>query len=184
MDNTEMQEEEKEVLLSIYEGDENFKEIGDLGFQYKIGESDSYKSFLLEISWGEEYPSAAPTINLDAFYNNHLLPEVKEAIKEKLSEQVEDLLETAMTYTLFEFAKENADELLADQPVAPIATSQESTTRVEATQAKVKEKKEQLTKAQKRKITNRMDNKGEMPRGYDWVDVIKHLSQTGRGKDT
>ena len=46
--------------------------------------------------------------------------------------------------------------------------------------AKVKVKKEQLTKAQKRKMTNRMDNKGEYPRGHDWVDVIKHLSQTGK----
>jgi hypothetical protein len=24
-----------------------------------------------------------------------------------------------------------------------------------------------------------MDGKGEKIRGYDWVDVIKHLSQTG-----
>ncbi len=46
--------------------------------------------------------------------------------------------------------------------------------------AKPKEKKEQLTKAQKRKIVNRLDNKGELPRGFDWVDVVKHLSQTGR----
>lgn len=37
-----------------------------------------------------------------------------------------------------------------------------------------------MTKAQKRKIVNRMDNKGELPRGWDWVDVIKHLSQMGR----
>ena len=45
---------------------------------------------------------------------------------------------------------------------------------------KPKQKKEQLTKAQKRKMFNRVDmNTGEMPRGYDWVDVVKHLSQTG-----
>ena len=46
--------------------------------------------------------------------------------------------------------------------------------------AKSKEKKEQLTKAQKRKMYNRLDNKGEMPRGWNWVDVVKHLSQTGQ----
>ena len=46
--------------------------------------------------------------------------------------------------------------------------------------AKVKVRKEQLTKAQKRKMFNRLDNKGEMPRGYNWVDVVKHLSQTGQ----
>ena len=49
----------------------------------------------------------------------------------------------------------------------------------EATDKPKKEKKEQLTKAQKRKITNRTDFKGERERGWDWVDVVKHLCQTG-----
>ena len=39
-------------------------------------------------------------------------------------------------------------------------------------------KKEQLTKAQKRKQWDRLDAKGNRPRGYDWVDIVKHLSQT------
>jgi hypothetical protein len=43
-------------------------------------------------------------------------------------------------------------------------------------------KKEQMTKAQKRKAYNRIGPKGELPRGWNWVDAIKHLSQTG-GKD-
>ncbi len=38
-----------------------------------------------------------------------------------------------------------------------------------------------LTKSQKRRQWDRMDGKGEKPRGFDWVDVIKHLSQTGGG---
>lgn len=42
-----------------------------------------------------------------------------------------------------------------------------------------KTKKEQLTKSQKRRQWNRTDGKGEKPRGWDWVDIVKHLSQTG-----
>jgi hypothetical protein len=42
-----------------------------------------------------------------------------------------------------------------------------------------KERRSGLTKAQKRRQWDRMDGKGEKIRGYDWVDVIKHLSQTG-----
>ena len=34
--------------------------------------------------------------------------------------KAEDLLDTAMTYTLFEFAKEQAAELMEDQPDAPV----------------------------------------------------------------
>lgn len=41
-----------------------------------------------------------------------------------------------------------------------------------------KEKKEQLTKAQKRRITQQTNYKGERERGWNWIDVIKHLSQT------
>lgn len=50
--------------------------------------------------------------------------------------------------------------------------------------SKTEKKKEQLTKAQKR----RMWDKGgleseERPRGWNWFDVIRHLSQTGGSKD-
>lgn len=37
MTDAELQEEEREVLLSIYEGDENFKQIDKNVFQYKVG---------------------------------------------------------------------------------------------------------------------------------------------------
>lgn len=43
-----------------------------------------------------------------------------------------------------------------------------------------KVKKEQLTKSQKRREWDRLDSKGEKPRGHDWVDIIRHLSQTGQ----
>lgn len=45
--------------------------------------------------------------------------------------------------------------------------------------AKKAAKKEQLTKAQKRRQWDKSDGKGEKPRGWDWVDIVKHLSQTG-----
>lgn len=37
MSDAELQEEEREVLLSIYEGDENFKQVDKNVFQYKVG---------------------------------------------------------------------------------------------------------------------------------------------------
>ena len=41
-------------------------------------------------------------------------------------------------------------------------------------------KKDQPTKAQKRRMWEKggLDTE-ERPRGWDWVDVIRHLSQTG-----
>lgn len=42
-----------------------------------------------------------------------------------------------------------------------------------------KDKKPKLSKSQKRKLADKLDSKGERPRGWDWVDIVKHLSQIG-----
>lgn len=83
-------------------------------FQY--GQNDNKKSFLLEISWNEDYPTEKPTINMDTFYNNHIKKALKEKISNLVSAQAEQYLGTCMTYSLFEFVKEEFDELIKDQP--------------------------------------------------------------------
>ncbi|CAH1802154.1 unnamed protein product [Owenia fusiformis] len=176
----EQQQEEVEVLQSIYDGDTNYIQVNDTTFQYKVGEHEHHKSFLVEVQWGEQYPEELPSINLDAFYNKHVLQEIKDNIVEKIRTQAEEFQGCAMTYTLFEFAKENAEEFMVNQPEFQ-TTSDERNIAQEDQVKQVKQKKEQLTKAQKRKIINRVDNTGELPRGHDWIDVVKHLHQTGRG---
>lgn len=180
----EDQEMELEALRSIYEGDECFKEISPVSFQFRIGDLEDTKAFILDATWPETYPETAPQMSLDAFFNNRISAETKQLILSKLEEQVEANLGTAMMYTLFEWAKENQEALMENHK--PIVTAVMLTSSCEVTTqastAKKKEKKEQLTKAQKRRIISRTDNKGELPRGWNWVDVIKHLSKTG-GKD-
>ncbi|KAK7087530.1 RWD domain-containing protein 4-like [Littorina saxatilis] len=185
----EQQEEEVEVLQSIYDGDGNFKQINNTTYQYKYGEDASYKSFLLEIQWGESYPDEAPGINLDLFYNKHLVEPFRDAIKSGLEEQIPDLLGTPMTFSLFEWVKDNLDTLLENQPDAPIpqTSSQASLSSVTGgggEEGAKKERKEQLTKQQKRRIFDKFGGSTmeDRPRGWNWVDVIKHLSQTGAGK--
>ncbi|EDW12882.1 RWD domain-containing protein 4 [Drosophila mojavensis] len=187
----EQQTDEREALQSIYEGDENFKEINLTTFQYKYGEEDSYKSFLVELQWGENYPDEAPTINLNTFYNRNLLPVVKDAIESALKTEATQWLGCGMTYTLFECLKDNLEQLTALQPeTAPtVAVVDDGVGALKisdpTTEAKQKEpKKEQLTKAQKRRQWERTDHKGERARGWDWVDIVKHLSQTGSKEDT
>lgn len=68
----ELQTDEREALISIYEGDSQFHEVNGKTFQYKYGETDTTKSFLMEISWPENYPNDLPSINLDLFYNRNL----------------------------------------------------------------------------------------------------------------
>ena len=66
-DYKEEQEEELEVLRSIYEGDSQFAEIKENCFQYKYGTEEG-KSILIEISWPELYPSVLPNISLGESY--------------------------------------------------------------------------------------------------------------------
>ncbi|KAJ9584687.1 hypothetical protein L9F63_020969 [Diploptera punctata] len=186
MSNAELQEEEREVLLSIYDGDPAFKNLTPTTFQYKFGEDESPKSFLLEISWSPSYPSEKPTVNMDTFYNKHIVQEVKDLILSQVNVEAEQYLGTAMTYTLFEYVKEKLEELLTAQPESYVNDTTDSIENLSISEtqesmlsSKRSVKKEQLSKAQKRKQWDRVDGKGDKPRGWNWVDVVKHLSQTG-----
>lgn len=99
-----------------------------------------------------------------------------------------------MTYTLFEAIKEHTTELLADLEQDKKDNLKNVTENVKAinlapviktTSAENPEpaKKEQLTKTQKRRMWERTDNKGQLQRGWNWVDIIRHLSQTANSKD-
>ena len=50
----------------------------------------------------------------------------------------------------------------------------------ESHSTKKKEKKDILTKSQKRRLADRTNYKGERERGWNWVDVVRHLSKTGK----
>lgn len=175
-------------MHSIYDGDPCFKELDERRYQYKVDEG-SANTFLVEIAWDDDYPNKMPTFSLDAFYNRHLCKDVKDAISCSLADQASALLGSAMTYTLFEWVKENAASLTADQPAAPVsvAASEAASTGSQAdidqdASSKKKEKKDQLSKNQKRRMYDKFGTKGmvdDKPRGWDWVDIVKHLSQTG-----
>lgn len=177
-DEAEQQAEEIEVLKSIYEGDDNFKQVDAKTYQYKYMDGD--KSFILEISWGLKYPTEKPSFNLEIFYNQHLLATVKENILSILNTEAEQWLGCAMTYTLFECLRERVSEILADQVEEVVSTRVEKIVIDDQTETTKKpEKKEQLTKAQKRRAWDKAElgKGGEKPRGWDWVDIVKHLSQ-------
>ena len=92
-----------------------------------------------------------------------------------------------MTYSLFEWVRENVETLLTNQPetVATICDDLDTKCNVGGEEgpdqgvAKPKVKKEQLTKAQKRAQWKKGGiNEDDRERGWDWVDIVRHLSQT------
>jgi len=189
-ENAELQEEELEVLKSIYDGDESYTSLSNTKHTYKYGEDTKSRSFVLTIDWGDDYPSCLPDINLDSFYNKHLLPDCSEHIKSTVLAEAEQFLGMSMTYSLFEFVKENFDSLIELQPevietvcdkVEKLKVEDDDEENSAAEKSKTK-KNTQLTKAQKRRMWDKGGNEEDRVRGWDWIDVVKHLHQTG-GKD-
>eukprot|EP00090_Calanus_glacialis_P026206 TRINITY_DN4113_c0_g1_i1.p1 TRINITY_DN4113_c0_g1~~TRINITY_DN4113_c0_g1_i1.p1 ORF type:complete len:195 (-),score=69.15 TRINITY_DN4113_c0_g1_i1:58-642(-) len=189
-ENAELQSEELEVMKSIYEGDELYSSPKDNRHLYKFGEDTASRSFILEINWGPSYPSDLPDIKLDSFYNKHVLPPVKEGIIKAVKEEAEQFLGMSMTYSLFEWVRESLDTLLENQPESLQIVCDEvdklsvKDSSEEPEEGKQKVKKEQMTKGQKRAAWKKGGmNEDDRERGWNWVDVVRHLHQTGGGAD-
>merc|ERR1711934_229043 len=122
-----------------------------------------------------------------SFYNNHLSADVKESIIKAVEGEAVEMVGMSMTYTLFEWAKENLETLLEAQPESLVVEAMERIQVKETSEepeGKVKVKKEQLTKGQKRNAWRKGGlNEEDRQRGWNWVDVIKHLHQTGGAAD-
>ncbi|XP_043830585.1 LOW QUALITY PROTEIN: RWD domain-containing protein 4-like [Dromiciops gliroides] len=182
----EDQEMELEALHSISEGHESFRELNPVSFQYRIGENGDPKAFFMEVSWTETYPQTAPVISMNAFFNNTISSAVKQSILAKLQEGVKVNLGTAMTKPLCEYAKDSQEQFVENHHPVNSTTSISNIILAEtpnpAPSSKKTDKKEQLSKTQKRKLAEKTDHKGD-PRGWNWADVVQHLSQTGSKDD-
>lgn len=183
----ELQIEEVEVLTSIYEGDDLYSSTDATKHSYKFGEDGSMRSLILDLEWGDKYPNQLPTISLGSFYNKHLLDEAKEHFLQAVKDECDQYLGMSMTYSIFEYVKENLDTLLEKQPeklemvcdsVAKIKLSK-SETEIPEGGAKKPVKKEQMTKRAKQKMWNKGGDIEDRGRGWNWTDVVKHLAQTG-----
>ena len=104
-----------------------------------------------------------------------------------IAEESDQYLGMSMTYSLFEWVRENVDTLLTNQPETVTSICDDLETRCsvaddkqeEEAVAKVKVKKEQLSKAQKRAQWKKGGlNEDDRERGWNWVDIVRHLSQT------
>lgn len=116
---------------------------------------------------------------------------VKSNITNLVLEEAQQWIGCGMTFSLFECLKEKLDDILADvtndtiNKNINVATESVADLDIDDRQGGGKAaRKEQLTKAQKRRLWEKTDHTGAKPRGWDWVDIVKHLSQTGiKGDD-
>lgn len=117
----DLQKEEREVLQSIYEGDDAFKALSETSFSYRFGNAGEPKACLLQVDWPNQYPSTLPTFSLDNFFNNHLSEVNKTTIITQLNEQAEELIDSASTYSVIEWCRDNIEDLIVPEDKPPVA---------------------------------------------------------------
>ncbi|CAH8519954.1 unnamed protein product [Schistosoma mattheei] len=172
-------EEEAQVLRSIFD-EEELTISDDYNLEYKVGEAGTISSFIVQVYWPEGYPDVLPCISMDSFYNHHIPLNVKEKITEELVSVAKDQLGSALTFNLIEYLKENYERFTKSFAVDKVDTSQNNLFPSETPSVYRKQNKlPQLSKNQKRKHLDRLGQGGELPRGWNWISVIKHLQQTG-----
>lgn len=120
---------------------------------------------------------------------NFRVDAVKEKISDVLGTEAEQWIGCGMTYTLFECLKDRVEEIMESQPqpVSEEESSESEESDEDSSDADIgglsiggsKVKKERLTKAQKRRQWDQAAVGGERPRGWNWVDIVKHLSAVG-----
>jgi predicted RND superfamily exporter protein len=150
-----------------------------------VGEQGEPNAYLVEVKWTENYPEDLPEISMDSFFNSHMSPSSKSAIIGSIKNELQDLIGNPMTYTIFEYIRDNRDELSSHISAAPddVVKTEEVEKMEEESEIKTaKLKPTQLSKAAKRRQADRLNAQGELPRGWNWIDIIKHLSQTGSSK--
>jgi len=170
-------------------------------------QTEQKKVVVLEFEYPSQYPNQLPILKLDTSQNDFLTKEGKAKIIDALNIQAEPLLGTPMIYTLVEHLRAEFPTFVNSETTIPMKkegdmnkslwesviskqieeTADDKARKLQmeaARQAKLEEKQEKqnnkLSKAQKRRMVEQIDQKtGEKPRGWNWVDVIAHLSKKG-----
>uniref|UniRef100_A0A0X3NTD1 RWD domain-containing protein 4 n=1 Tax=Schistocephalus solidus TaxID=70667 RepID=A0A0X3NTD1_SCHSO len=167
--------EERTVLESIYTPEE-LSISSDYTVTFHLNDPGSSESFVVHITWPKGYPFETPSIDLDAFCNRHLPQTLKEKIINDLNDLAKLNTGEPLTFTLIEHLRENAAsyfEEIKEARSAQCVKSNAETTKEKPVKGPA------LTKSQKRRQLNRLDASGNLPRGWNWVDIVKHLRQTG-----
>eukprot|EP01025_Chloroclados_australasicus_P021607 TRINITY_DN22699_c0_g1_i4.p2 TRINITY_DN22699_c0_g1~~TRINITY_DN22699_c0_g1_i4.p2 ORF type:complete len:196 (+),score=36.17 TRINITY_DN22699_c0_g1_i4:88-675(+) len=180
-------EEEIEALESIYE--DKFAKLDNNSIRIVIdppqdneqGNGESQHALYVVMKMNEDYPESIPEFDLSNV-NNKVFPQhVRDEAINALKAQAEDLVGEMMVYTLVEFIRESLPEYNKQIFQNRVEEhKEEKITKDELAKAPSKTSKEtdNMTKAQKRRYFDKFGTTDkEKPRGWDWVDIISHLSQ-------
>lgn len=130
-----------------------------------------YLEFVIPAS----YPEVVPRPDLANLNNAPYAPAVKMQATAQLVAEAETQLGECMLYNLAEWAKEQIphwlEQSIVERSMPAVAPAAEQTAVKEESQFKG------MSKAQKRRHFDKYGAAEEKPRGWDWVDILSHLSK-------
>ncbi|KAH8875821.1 RWD domain-containing protein 4 [Schistosoma japonicum] len=115
-----------------------------------------------------------PYISMDCFYNQHVPQDVKRENCCRIGFRCR-----RSAWFSFNLYIKNHERFVKWFSIEKVDKSQPDSISNEASVSRKQDKLPQLSKTQKRKYLGRLGQDGELPRGWNWVSVIKHLQQTG-----
>ncbi|KAM7532805.1 hypothetical protein Aperf_G00000129004 [Anoplocephala perfoliata] len=150
---------------------------------HQLGTPGTPESFVVNITWPKGYPFTPPIIDLNEFCNRNMPRSLCKSMIDELNEIASQNMGEPLTFTLIEHLRDHFETYAQQIKDAKKGTKEQAPELAMSGNAKTKNDKSQvditLTKAQKRKQFDRLGADGNLPRGWNWVDVIKHLRQTG-----
>eukprot|EP01024_Parvocaulis_polyphysoides_P023224 TRINITY_DN21464_c1_g1_i1.p2 TRINITY_DN21464_c1_g1~~TRINITY_DN21464_c1_g1_i1.p2 ORF type:complete len:197 (-),score=38.42 TRINITY_DN21464_c1_g1_i1:349-939(-) len=128
----------------------------------------------------EDYPESIPEFDLSNLNNVVFPQQVRDQVIEALKEQAEELVGDMMVYTLVEFIRDSLPDYNAQILEHKINEQPEEKEEIKISSktAPITKETDNMTKAQKRRYFDKFGTtEKEKPRGWDWVDILSHLSQ-------
>lgn len=130
------------------------------------------------------YPDKAPEFDLSNKNNAAFLQSVKQKIARGLTDLASTQLGEPMIYNLVVWIQENLQEFVAlsikenvRKPVAFEAGTYDEQDMEGEQSSTYKEVTKDMSKSQKRRYFDRFGANDDKPRGWNWVDVVSHLSK-------
>eukprot|EP00210_Caulerpa_lentillifera_P006387 g6101.t1 len=123
------------------------------------------------------YPDEAPVFTLTSLENTMYSSEAKRQLQQALEVESASMIGDQMVFPLTEWLKDNLPQYVE---ISKQELRRDETDVTRSAPAPVPEtkqvSKDKMTKAQKRRFYSRFGAVDEKPRGWNWVDVISHLS--------
>ncbi|CAD7700668.1 unnamed protein product [Ostreobium quekettii] len=188
MEDEDAVEEECMALEAIFMG--NFARLDDRRIRIIIeppsdeGEQPQGMSLYLELSFPDGYPAVAPVYDLSNTNNVAFSNSVRSRLLTGLTQQAEELLGEQMVYNLVEWVRDTLPNIVQEEQDSEVHKTLDPEERAQPSTKPEKERKEKMTKAQKRRYYDKYGAVEEKPRGWNWVDIISHLSKRPMQADT